>query len=731
MHTLTFLLLAVFCLFIGICGFVRWDASWLRDMNTVPVQILIILTGIIFLCAALFLIFRLLKRLDDRGLKRAALLCILILAAGQLLLLLLFRPMLRYDPLKTFDMAVEMLKTHAVSETYEGGYFARYTNNYPIVLLTYWFLSVLSKFGLPQSSFMPAVQLVNVICITGSAWLGYLIVKELKGRRKAVFYLTVCVLCPLSYVWAGFFYTTTCSIPCLMGILYLYLRMPKAGTAPKRTLLGGLMGLLLILGYKLRATTMIAGIAVFIMVVIRLWKLTAGKRKSLPQLTAVFSAAFKKYVSSIAVFLVTAVLSLAFWHAATERYVPFDYENTGFPMIHWVMMSSRWDGSFDQSDELYTFSFKTKEEKIEADKKVLLERIRDAGPAGLAVLAGRKLLNTWADGTDSFLAENSYCTYGRLYEYLLGSKSGFTVIYSQIFRVLQMLIIGLSALRALKRRTHSPLFLIQLTFLGGIAFHLVWETNPLYSICFTFLGLILLSDGIASLAEEKALSLVLPKSRFVCTGALAVVLVLLILCKGELVETPIEEQHYRVNQYQYAGEAAGFVSGYEQIYTQTFTADKPFNRIAVQAINTVGPYNQSAFMVKLTDEHGTVLYDEKFLSGMVVKNTPYAFVLDPVVPDGLTRYTLEIAPGYVKGEDSLEFLAYNTGNCDMYPGGSLSIGGDEQTNGDLAFSVYEYEVTTYFNLKVYLILCGGILILLGGITAGMWFLFRKKNIKSF
>ena len=97
------------------------------------------------------------------------------------------------------------------------------------------------------------------------------------------------------------------------------------------------------------------------------------------------------------------------------------------------MMSSRWDGSFDQSDELYTFSFETKEEKIEADKKVLLERIQEAGPVGLVVLAGRKLLNTWVDGTDSFLAENSYCTYSRFYDYLLGTKSGFTVIYASAF----------------------------------------------------------------------------------------------------------------------------------------------------------------------------------------------------------------------------------------------------------------------------------------------------------
>ena len=49
-------------------------------------------------------------------------------------------------------------------------------------------------------------------------------------------------------------------------------------------------------------------------------------------------------------------------------------------------MGARWDGAFDQNDELYTFSFETKEEKVEADLKVLKERITEAGPLGLISL---------------------------------------------------------------------------------------------------------------------------------------------------------------------------------------------------------------------------------------------------------------------------------------------------------------------------------------------------------
>lgn len=729
MYTLALLLLAVFSLYIGAFGFVRWDASWLRSLNLLPVKILIVALVIVFLLGALLLIYCFLKKLEDPAFKKLALVCIVLLAVGQLAFLLLIRPMLRYDPLKVFDMAVEMLNTHTISGTYETGYFARYTNNYPITILTYWFLLFLSRCGIPASLFMPAVQLVNIACITGSIWLGYLILKELKGRRTGVFYLVVCVLCPLSYVWAGYFYTATLSMPCLMGILYLYLRLTKADTTLHRTLLGGLLGAILILGYKLRATAMIAMIAVVLLIIWKLFARMLSVRKSESSFSLL--TAVRPYVLSGIAFLLTAGLSLGFWSAAVSHYVAFDYKNTGFPMIHWVMMASRWDGAFDQTDEFYTSGFDTKEEKIVADKQVLLERIQEAGPIGLVALTGRKLLNTWVDGTDTYQAENSFAAYGRIYDYLLGNKGGLLTIYSQAFRVFQMLAVGIAALLGLialyKKNRRPKLFLVQLTFLGGMAFHILWETSPLYSISFTFLGLMLLADSVASLADEPCLAFVFQKGWLVCSAAFVLLLFLLVMGKKELVDTPIEELSYQVDQYQYAGGYDGYVKDYEQTYVQTFTASKPFNRISIRVINPVGEDNQSAFCVKLRDENGAVLYDnDRFLSGMVVKNTPYEFVLDLITPNGPTVYTLEISPGYIEGEHSLEFLSYNTGNYDMYPSGSLSIGGQENEKGDLAFAVYEYKVTTYFSLKFYLVLCAGLLLLAGGIT----FFIRRSRYKA-
>lgn len=87
MYTLSLLLLTLFSLYIGVFAFFRWDASFLRNMNHAPVQALFILAFAVLLAAALLLLLRLLNRLSERNLKRAALLLFLILGLGQLLFL--------------------------------------------------------------------------------------------------------------------------------------------------------------------------------------------------------------------------------------------------------------------------------------------------------------------------------------------------------------------------------------------------------------------------------------------------------------------------------------------------------------------------------------------------------------------------------------------------------------------------------------------------------------------
>ncbi len=122
MYTLSLFLLALFSLYISVFAFFRWDASFLRNLNHSPVQALFILAFGLLLCAALVLLYRLVKWLSEKNQKRLGLILFLVLALGQLGFLVVIRPQLRYDPLKIFDMAIEMLRTHTISGTYETGY---------------------------------------------------------------------------------------------------------------------------------------------------------------------------------------------------------------------------------------------------------------------------------------------------------------------------------------------------------------------------------------------------------------------------------------------------------------------------------------------------------------------------------------------------------------------------------------------------------------------------------
>ena len=119
MYTLSLTLLLCFSLYISFFALFRWDASWLLQLDSAPVKAAFILIFALFLGAALLLAARIIRRLPEKFLKRLPVLCILLLAAGQLFFLFLIEPSLRYDPLKIFDMAVEMLETHTISPTYE------------------------------------------------------------------------------------------------------------------------------------------------------------------------------------------------------------------------------------------------------------------------------------------------------------------------------------------------------------------------------------------------------------------------------------------------------------------------------------------------------------------------------------------------------------------------------------------------------------------------------------
>ena len=107
-----------------------------------------------------------------------------------------------------------------------------------------------------------------------------------------------------------------------------------------------LAGVLLGVGYELRATAVIFAIGA---VAVGVWMLIEGMYKKRGSL-----------VLALCLMVITALLTASALSSFQEKYVGIDTEDTAFPASHWLMMSLTMPGSHNGEDDryerLYNFS---------------------------------------------------------------------------------------------------------------------------------------------------------------------------------------------------------------------------------------------------------------------------------------------------------------------------------------------------------------------------------------
>ena len=436
--------------------------------------------GAVLLLLLFLFAYRFLNGQTERFLSRSAAVLWILIPVLQAVFILLLHNNVRYDAYWILDQAVEMLDTHQFSDTISNGYFTQVPNNYGLTILTYWFLSLMKALGLPASCFMRAVQFFNMLFLDLSLLFVFLSIRKLKGQAASVFFLFFCALTPYVYVWAPYYYTSTTSMMFACAAVWIWLCIRDSASVRRQCLLSVLLGILCVTGFKVRATSLIAYIAIALFWSVR------HKTGSL-----------KKYVRPILVFVFSAFLAFCAWKGIVAHYVPFDTTDTALPVTHFMMMGTQGNGSFHMDDLRYTVSLPTAEEKISGTLSVIRERLSENGFQGNIRLLLDKQLNCWTDGTDSYTAELSLCSdFGFLHPYVTGSKSVFLASYAQMFRSLQLLGVSLFCIFSLARRKAGDMFLLALNLLGGMVFHLLWETSPLYSIAFALFSYALCTDAL-------------------------------------------------------------------------------------------------------------------------------------------------------------------------------------------------------------------------------------------
>ncbi len=630
----------------------------------------VFLLGTSFLLGFLLLgLFRRLIPILEKHEKKAVPVLFGVMVLLQVLTVICVRTSLRYDHLKIFDTAVSLLEQGVISDTHFSSYFMKYPNNIPICLFTYFWLRLAELFRIPREVWMEYIKLVNLLFMNFGMWCGYRILRRHQSASAALRYLMLILVNPLWYLLGEMYYTSTISLAFSMGAIWLFDSAGRQETLWKKYTQYALAGILLAAGYQIRATVIITAAALLIYAVLRIRSFRRSRE------------AF-----SVLAVLFGAVLMLGAYKTAERHYAGFDPSQTGYPAVHWVMMSAQGEGQYNSADDAYTGSFSTKEERTRADLDRLKERLEQMGPGGLLTLFRNKLRVAFSDGDDDYASLfQTMREASPVQKYINGSRSDYLAVYLHSYHSLLCGLILLALVWRAFRGKRGFLDVIALNVCGAYLFYLIWEVDEAYSIPFMLMLLMLEAAGMEKLdggfakAREK-----LPALRLVPAAAACGLLMIAAGLVWVVSRTGAPVRNYSVLQDQETSKDLLL----QTEFSQTFRTGKAFDHIDLWVANWDGAANDSIYELRILDEAGTEVARAQMPGAQMPCIDAYTVAFEKVIPEREQTYTIQVSLSNPDCAVKTDFLYYGTGAWDMYGDGAL-YAPEEIPNVDLAFAVYE------------------------------------------
>lgn len=401
-----------------------------------------------------------------------------------------------YDVDALFGGAIEWVKTGSFESYYE--YFAMFHNNFGgLVLLRVWF-GIAALFGV-SDFFIPAC-LLNCLLSLAAMYLTGSCAGKLFGARGRMTALFLFFISLPFYFIAPAFYTDALTMVFPVLILRLWLCAREQNSLYKRLGIFVLIGLACAIGYGIKATVLIMLIAVVIEGI-----LYADLKAWLP-LAAVSAA--------IVLGFSLALNGLICSHIGKEQ-----AENRRIPLSHWIMMGMKDNGKYNWWDYDFTKSFENPEERAEAIRGVIAERLRENGFFGTLALFNKKIDLVWNDGTYG-LSDCLGCPHEQnnfLHEFLIKTEGVPSEVYKHIctavLAALYLLTLAACVSDSFFKGSCVRILAPRLALFGVFLFFLIWEARwryfsnfiPIIMLC-AITGLECISMKLASLREKRALS---------------------------------------------------------------------------------------------------------------------------------------------------------------------------------------------------------------------------------
>lgn len=679
--------------------------------------------GVILLLQIISLLKKWTARLSDKACKMLIGILFVFLFLCQFVFLYTMKIQPRYDALKVLDEAVSLCKTGTVSSVHLDGYFARYTNNYPILFLTAVFIKLGKLIGIVDSNYHGVVfflGIVNMIAIDAAVYITMKLVRKLAGIRGGLLFTFCVAFNPLFVIWVPFYYTNTLAMPFIALALYLFYLLFIEGEKSQKTTAGLslLLGICIVAGIKIRATTLITLVACLLYLM-----LSKSKRK---ECESIQTWAKESLLKAGCIFVGIAA-ALCVYKMAEAKLVPFDYTDSAFPAIHWINMGAGGTGEYNILDEQMTMSYSTAEEKSAANWESYVTRIQERGIKGYISLMFQKLKLTFSDSGAGYRSELGVSdAYNDANMYLVGGKADLAGYGIQLQYVFSLFCMVYAVIKLLldKRKCSNYFAVVFWNIAGAFVFHMLWEAGNIYSLSFALLfpvSIIFTADS--ERVSGSNLKIRKPKLLQKTAGGLILFLIIMAILPLYSVFTkqPYETNDAVVNQYIYQwGDNDELTMGEELI--QSFYGNRPFNRLSFQVRNTLSEENDGVYQVQLLNEKMECVQE---FSIQAKDYGDYDFVrLEVEQTDHIEqKYYVKIFKTAGSENCNLVFLSYHTGNYDAYTYGELKNGEKLQ---DLCFSVYMTKEEPYCKKVNFVLMLGAILLLESVIQACLSHFLAKE-----
>lgn len=638
---------------------------------------LVLIVGSIVYLLLLIKLYKVIIKLDDKKKK----IIVGILLGLQFILLLISAFVISSIPqVDLIHILTEINSLNDTGSILNSVYYSVYPNNRFLLIILYGLQKIIPIGN--QILF----SLLSTICISVMSLFTYKTVNKVWDLNKGLLSLFICVLSPIFYLYVSYYYTDVLMLPFASILIYLIVKTKDEKNLKSNVLYGSLIGIIAIIGYKIRAVAIFILVAYFVYLIFT--------KKTLIVL--------KKFAPII----IGAILTITCICTIENKFFTNVNVDKEFPMTHWIMMgvNEKSYGYYSQDDYNLSSSASNVSERTDLNIKEIKNRLSDLGPFGTVKLLVVKLVSVWGKGDYSYQKYLELVNdFNPSYSYLLEDKNIVINYLLQFSKIVVMFMAIISLINIYKSGKKS---IIAISLFGAVFFYLVWEVCPRYGLSF-LPWLILIGtcsyDTLNTNYEKfkfykyfKCIILVLTLALFAFsfnkyTG---------ISYKENIVakDSVTKVKYISLNK--------------EAVITQTVDLYDNFNKIRLKF--KVNEIDDATYKLELITKN-EVVYEKDFKKNDLKDKKYTDFYLDKTYEGG--SYTVRLSSD--SASDLEVYIAYKE-KFDYYPNGILEVNEKEET-GDLMFEVVNNEergIYTYLEYMTIMILTLGMEVIV---------LFRKKE----